>query len=115
MNTFSVAAAAILALATSAAHGNANQDSPATLSFNSQTQVLDGFVYGIEAIDGQAFGFGQKLSAEVAAGHRTVQYACPSTLDGIGKSSLAFDFVPGRKYELICNAGADAEIRPVDC
>ncbi|HST29030.1 MAG TPA: hypothetical protein VLK26_11760 [Rudaea sp.] len=115
MNISAVVIAAILATVTSSAHSAVHQDSPATLSFNSQTQVLDGYVYGIDAIDGQEFGFGQKLSAAVAAGHRTVQYSCPSSHNGSGKSSLAFDFLPGRKYQLVCNTGADAEIQPADC
>jgi hypothetical protein len=111
MSVSAIMLASVLASAMPSS-SDAPPDQTATLSFNSQTQVLDGYAYGIEAVDGQALGFGQKLSAEVAVGRKTVLYSCPNNSGG---SALTFDFLPGRKYELVCNPDAEAEIRPADC
>jgi|SRR5690348_3342014 len=108
-----VAFAAILASATPSGQAT-QQDPPATLSFSSQTQVLDGYVYGLEAIDGRDLGYGQKVSTDVAAGHSTIQYSCPGESNA-GSSVLTFEFLPGRKYELVCGFGEEAQIRPADC
>ena len=104
-------AAALIALAAAPiVSAQAATTEPATLSFTSSTQALAGTVYGITAVDEQAQAFGARGDVEVAAGRRTISYACP-----IGpQSTLTRDFSAGGKYELICNPGQLAEIRAID-
>ncbi|HET9775960.1 MAG TPA: hypothetical protein VFP77_05290 [Gemmatimonadaceae bacterium] len=106
-----MSALAVLIAATLTSAAAAQQDSNATLSFNSQTWVPSGYAYGIEAIDNEERGSGLRLTADIGAGHKTIWYSCPGTPEG----ALTFDFEAGRKYELVCNAGVEAEIRSVDC
>ncbi len=87
---------------------------PATLSFVSKDQMLVGTVYGISAIDAQPQAYGKLLSTNVLAGHRTVWYSCPNTAQVSGRSVIEFDFVAGRRYELVCQPTKSAMIRPAD-
>lgn len=86
----------------------------ASLSFVSESQVLAGMVYGIDAIDAQTRIFGQRLAANISAGRRTVWYSCPNAPQMTGGSRLTFDFEAGRRYQLVCRTGKDAEIRLSD-
>lgn len=87
---------------------------PASLSFVSKDQVLVGTVYGIAAIDAQPQAYGQRLSANVSAGRRTVWYSCPNAPQMSGGSRITFDFVAGRHYKLVCQSTMDAMIRSED-
>jgi hypothetical protein len=111
----SIASALVVAAAFAATAPMSPQGAgPATLTFHSEGQLLAGSVYGLDAIDEQTRFFGQRLSAEVAAGHRTVRYSCPTAPAMDGGSRLTFDFIPGGKYELVCRSGQAAEIRRTD-
>jgi hypothetical protein len=82
----------------------------ATLSFRSSAETLAGSFYGITAVDEQAQVFGARGNVEVAAGRRTISYACP-----IGpQSTLTQDFAAGGNYELICSPGQLAQIKAID-
>ena len=85
----------------------------ASLAFVADTPYV-GAAYGIEALDGHRRVYGERLAADVAAGHRTVAYVCPAASGG-DTAQLGFDFEPGRRYELVCRAGQPAVIRAADC
>jgi hypothetical protein len=87
---------------------------PASLTFVSNGQLLVGTVYGISAIDAKAQVYGRHLSANVPAGRRTVWYSCPNALQMSKGSSLSFDFVAGKQYELVCQPAQQAMIRATD-
>ena len=87
---------------------------PASLTFVSKDAVLVGTVYGIDAIDAQPRAYGQRVSADVLAGHRTVWYSCPNASPMSDGSRISFDFVAGQRYELVCQAAKGAVIRPVE-
>jgi hypothetical protein len=86
----------------------------ASLTFKAKGAALVGTVYGLDAIDDEARVYGQRASAEILAGRRTVSYTCPDAPLGIDGSRLSFDFEAGSHYELVCRAGQQAEIRLVD-
>jgi hypothetical protein len=87
---------------------------PASISFVSRDKMLVGTVYGISAIDAQAQVYGKLLSASVLAGNRTVWYSCPNAPAGSDRSRIAFDFVAGQHYELVCDAAKGAVIRAAE-
>ncbi len=87
---------------------------PATLSFLAKDQVLVGTVYGIDAIDAQPRAYGQRLSANISAGRRTVWYSCPNAPQMADGSRLSFDFVAGGRYTLVCQPEKEAVIRSAD-
>lgn len=82
----------------------------ATLSFSSTSPGLAGTLYGIESIDAYPQTVDKQLHTDFAAGRRTVWYSCPTT----PRTSVAYDFAAGGKYELVCNPGQDGEIRRID-
>jgi hypothetical protein len=105
--------------ALTAAGGQAAPVSPpsseqASLSFASEDQVLAGIAYGIDAIDAMPSILGQRLSASIPAGQRTVWYSCPNEPRMTGGSRITFDFDAGHRYQLVCRPGRGAEIRPSD-
>ncbi|MCI4568506.1 hypothetical protein [Lysobacter sp. CFH 32150] len=87
---------------------------PASITFVSEDQTLVGIAYGIDAIDSQPRAFGQRLSANVTAGLKTVWYSCPNDPQMKEGSRITFNFVGGHHYELACRPGKDAVIRPSD-
>lgn len=87
---------------------------PASVSFVAEDLALAGIAYGIDAVDALPRVFGDRLSTHVSAGNRTVWYSCPNAPRVEGGSHLTFNFVGGRRYELVCRHGQDAEIRPSD-
>ena len=112
---------ALIAVAALAASGgqeapDAGQPStgPASLKFVAKDPMLGEAIYGIDAIDGLARAYGQRQAADVAAGLRTVWYSCPAAPVMDGGSRVTFEFVAGRKYELVCRSGQEAEIRAAD-
>ncbi len=99
-----VSAMPSLAMAETAASGSA------TVSFNSKSAIMTGGLYGITAVDAQPQTFGNRASVAVAAGQRTIWYACPFG----PRSKLTQDFAAGAKYELVCKPGQLAEIKRID-
>ena len=86
----------------------------ASLRFVAKDQPLAGISFGIDAIDGQRRGYGQKTSARLLAGRRTVWYTCPGQASAGAR--MSFDFEAGGRYELDCSAGPEAVIRRAeDC
>ena len=65
------------------------------VSFNSKNSIMAGGLYGITAVDEQPQTFGKRTSVAVAAGQRTIWYACPFG----PRSKLTQDFTAGAKYE----------------
>ena len=106
--------AAALAVAGQSAPVKATSNA-AALTFVSENHMLEGTAYGLDAIDSQPRLFGQRFTADVEAGKRTVWYSCPTSPQVTGGSSLTFDFEAGRSYELVCQPGTEAVIRPSDC
>jgi len=93
----------------------ANQETnTATLKFVSENRILLGTAYGLDAIDARPRGFGQRLSADLTAGQRTVWYSCPNSPQVGGGSRITFNFESGHSYELVCQAGKEAVIRQTD-
>ena len=86
----------------------------ASLTFVSDSHVLVGTAYGLDAIDAQPRLFGQRLAADLSAGQRTVWYSCPSSPTSREDSRLSHYFEAGRRYELVCQAGKEAVIRQTD-
>ena len=103
----SLLASAIL-VATLSTAGAPPQD--ASLRFVSKQPVLVGISFGLNAVDGRALVLGQRTATQVAAGRRTIWYSCPNGPLMSEGSSLSFDFVPGKNYELSCGSGG-AQIR----
>ena len=83
----------------------------ASIDFVSDARVV-GARYGIDAIDGQPRFYGQRTSARIAPGLRSIAYACPG---GEGVSRLSYAFETGQTYELVCTAGHVAEVRSTGC
>jgi hypothetical protein len=107
-----VAAALAVTGQTSPVKSDANA---AGLTFVSESHMLEGTAYGLDAIDSQPRLFGQRFTADVVAGKRTVWYSCPTAPQVTGGSRLTFDFEAGHSYELVCQPGQEAVIRPSDC
>jgi len=111
--------ASFLLLAATTATTVAAAPSPAPadaqLAFVARGTPLAGISFGIEAVDGQRSGYGGRMSTRVLAGRRTVWYSCPGQPAMDGGSRMSFDFEAGRRYELACEAGKQAVIRPADC
>lgn len=82
----------------------------ASLSVKSDAQHPAGAVFGITAVDARPQAFGDRARVTVAAGVRTIRYACPA---GAG-AELTRAFVAGARYELVCGPDAQAEIKRVD-
>ena len=115
MGTFLVSIAAIaLATAGQAPAPVKTASNTASLTFVSESRVLVGTAYGLDAIDAQPRVFGQRLAADLMAGHRTVWYSCPNTPTPHDGSRLTHNFEAGRRYELVCQAGKEAVIRQAD-
>lgn len=87
---------------------------PATLQFRSQAGALAGISFGIDAVDARRNVLGERLQAQVAAGHRTIRYSCPNEAAPRDGSRISFDFEAGASYTLTCRAGGEAEIRRTD-
>ena len=104
----SVLASVLLLAASSASPASAD----ASLRFVAKDQPLAGISFGIDAIDGQRSAYGQKTSARLLAGRRTVWYTCPGQASA--GASMSFEFEAGGRYELDCGAGPEAVIRRAD-
>lgn len=76
--------------------------------------TLAGSLYGLEAIDAAPRVYARRTSTEVAAGERTVWYACPGEAPMAGDTRITFDFEAGHRYELVCQAGMAAQIRQAE-
>ncbi len=107
-------AAALAAAAQPTPHPTNPSSAAATLAFVAKDQVLVGIVYGIDAVDAKPSSYGQRISANISAGQRTVWYSCPNAPQMGSGSHVTFDFVAGHHYSLVCRAGKDAVIRQSD-
>lgn len=105
-----LAAIVIVSAMPSLATAQAAGADSAMVSFNSKNSIMAGGLYGITAVDEQPQTFGKRTSVAVAAGQRTIWYACPFG----PRSKLTQDFTAGAKYELVCRPGQLAEIKRID-
>lgn len=114
MTSFSILiAAAALAAGQTAVPAKQSPDT-AILTFVSENRVLLGIAYGLDAIDAQPRVFGERLSANLTAGQKTVWYSCPNAPQMGGGSRITFNFESGHRYELVCQAGKEAVTRQAD-
>ena len=108
----------LLAAAASTGVDSPNPEAPpgqAKLMFQTGSQPFVSPSAGIDGIDSQRTVYGERLSADLSSGRRTVWYTCPDQPAMEGGSRMTFDFEAGEVYELVCHAGGGAEIRPAGC
>ena len=86
----------------------------AVLGYVAPFQLLATISYGMTAVDSRPLVLDQRVEARVASGLRTVWYSCPNESPMTGRSGVTFDFKAGERYELVCRAGHQAEIRPAE-
>jgi hypothetical protein len=113
MSGLSILAVAALAAVQPAA-SPAPASETASLVFVAPYRTLSGSLYGFEGIDEAPRVYARRTSTEVVAGERTVWYACPGEAPMAGNTRLTFDFEPGHRYELVCQAGRAALIRQAE-
>jgi len=112
----SMLATAIFAAAIAATGANNAPVSPtgepqdATLHFVSPGAALAGISFGMNSVDGRTLFLDQRTSTHLAGGRQTIWYSCPNE-PTLQDSAVTFDFVPGKRYELVCRSGQAAQVR----
>jgi hypothetical protein len=86
----------------------------AVIRFDSDSP-LRGISYGLDAVDGQRLILGQRTTAHVAPGLRTIEYSCPDAPLASGGNRLTFAFEADQVYALQCRAGQPVVIRASGC
>ena len=104
-------AAAIVSAGGTNAPVNPNSDPQgATLRFVSSGAVLAGISFGMNSVDGRMLVLDQRTSTHLAGGRQTIWYSCPNE-PTLQDAAVTFDFVPGKRYELVCRSGQAAQVR----
>ena len=83
----------------------------ATLRFVAAKSVLAGISFGMNTVDGRPLLLDQRTSIQLGAGRRTIWYSCPNEPMSAQGSPITIDVKAGTRYELVCRAGQQAQIR----